>query len=123
MCERGYIIKAGSGINANVTTFSAKASDVQRSPLQVVFVIYPDIALLDLAGPLQVFAWARKQGTGELAYKTAIASHEGGSIHTDSVISVDTDLMKGWMRRQIDTFIVVGGDERLSRYAKHRVHR
>lgn len=110
MCERGYIIKAGSGRNANMTTFSAKASDEQRSPLQVVFVIYPDIALLDLAGPLQVFAWARKQGTGELAYKTAIASREGGSIPTDSLISVDTDPMKGWMRRQIDTLIVVGGD-------------
>ena len=93
-----------------MTSFSAKAREEQPSPLQVVFVIYPDIALLDLAGPLQVFAWAQRQGTSELGYETAIASHEGGSIPTDSVVSIDTDAMKRWMRRQIDTLIIVGGD-------------
>ena len=93
-----------------MTTFSAKTNDELRLPLQVVFVIYPDISLLDLAGPLQVFAWARLQGSGELAYETAITSHEGGSIPTDSVISVDTDPMESWMRRKIDTLVVVGGD-------------
>ncbi len=93
-----------------MTSFSAKRDDDQRLPLQAVFVIYPGIALLDLAGPLQVFTWARWQARGALGYKTAITSRDGGRIPTDSLVSVDTGSMESWLRRRIDTLVVVGGD-------------
>ena len=93
-----------------MTTFSAKSCDISRSPRPVVFVIYPDIVLLDLAGPLEVFSWARHQGTGALAYETAITSAEGGRIPTDTVVSIDSEPIENWAHRQIHTLVIVGGD-------------
>ncbi|MEM9342182.1 MAG: helix-turn-helix domain-containing protein [Pseudomonadota bacterium] len=77
---------------------------------QVVFVVFPEISLLDLAGPLQVFAWARHAGTGALAYDVANVSLAGGVVLSDTVLTVETEPMGHWADRAIDTLIVVGGD-------------
>ncbi len=78
--------------------------------MQVAFVIYPDIMLLDLAGPLEVFSWARHRGEGALAYEIAITSLQGGRIPTDTVVSIDSEPIENWVGRQIHTLVVVGGD-------------
>lgn len=91
-------------------SFSAKDEDDPQTPFQVVFVVYPDIVLLDLAGPLQVFARARRPGTGNRGYETTITSLKGGRIPTDTVVSIETEPLKNWTRREIHTLIVVGGD-------------
>ena len=57
-----------------MTANSANCCDCKPSPMQVVVVIYPDIFLLDLAGPLAVFSWAKERGDGALGYKVAITS-------------------------------------------------
>ncbi len=93
-----------------MTSFSAKDGDIPEQPRQVVFVVYPDIVLLDLAGPLQVLASARQPGTGKPGYETAIISREGGRIPTDTVVSIETEPMDNWVQGQIHTLIVVGGD-------------
>ena len=93
-----------------MTSFSAKDGEGLRLPLRVVFVIYPDIALLDLAGPLQVFVWARQQGSGRLAYAPVITSRDGGRIASDSLVSIDSEPMAPWVRRKIDSLVLVGGD-------------
>lgn len=93
-----------------MTSFSAKNGDIPEQPRQVVFVVYPDIVLLDLAGPLQVLASARQPGTGKPGYETAIISWEGGRIPTDTVVAIETEPMDNWVQRQIHTLIVVGGD-------------
>ncbi|MEM7171563.1 MAG: helix-turn-helix domain-containing protein [Pseudomonadota bacterium] len=95
----------------NLTSQSNSSSGSAPAPLQVVFIIYPDIVLLDLAGPLQVFAGARHEGGGgPLAYQTAIASVAGGRIQTDTVVSIDTEPMQSWLKRDIHTLVVVGGN-------------
>lgn len=93
-----------------MTANSAKIGDRERAPLPVTFVIYPDIFLLDLAGPLAVFSWARHRGTGALAYETAITSVEGGRIPTDTGVTIDSEPMENWVRRKIHTLVIVGGD-------------
>jgi transcriptional regulator GlxA family with amidase domain len=89
----------------------AKPRKYDRSPPRnVVFLVYPDIALLDLAGPLQVLNWARKPGAEEYGYKSSLVSHLGGSIPTDTLVSVDTEPAANWVDQQIDTLMVIGGD-------------
>lgn len=79
-------------------------------PFSVVFVVYPDIVLLDLAGPLQVFAGARRRGEQELAYETAVASVDGGKVQTDTIVAIESLPMRQWFRRRIHTLVVVGGN-------------
>lgn len=80
------------------------------APLRVVFVVYPEIAALDLAGPLQALAWAQRPETGELGYETIIASKHGGRVDTDTLLSVDTVPLRDLKLTRIDTLIIVGGD-------------
>ncbi|MEM9196837.1 MAG: helix-turn-helix domain-containing protein [Pseudomonadota bacterium] len=91
-------------------TFSAKADEPDPAAHRLVFVIYPEIALLDLAGPLQVFAWARRNGVGALGYEVAILSKSGGRIATDTLVSVDTDAIGTVRGTRVDSVIIVGGD-------------
>lgn len=91
-------------------SFYAKSID----PLNVVFIVYPDIVLLDLIGPLQVFTHARKNPQSGSAYQTHIVSFDGGRIETNTVLSIDTDPMAEWLGKNVQapihTLIVVGGD-------------
>ncbi|MEM1048397.1 MAG: helix-turn-helix domain-containing protein [Pseudomonadota bacterium] len=93
-----------------MTPFPAKNGDGDAPPLNVVFVIYPDIVLLDLAGPLSVFSWARHDGTGSLAYETAITSLKGGTVPTDTGVPIESEPMDRWVQRPIHTLVIVGGD-------------
>ncbi|MEM9100323.1 MAG: helix-turn-helix domain-containing protein [Pseudomonadota bacterium] len=93
-----------------MTAFSAKSDVMTGTTHHMVFVIYPKIALLDLAGPLQVFAWARHSETGARAYQIQIVSWEGGRVESDSLVSIDTDPMGDQLRDRIDTLVVIGGD-------------
>ncbi|MEO0327427.1 MAG: GlxA family transcriptional regulator [Pseudomonadota bacterium] len=93
-----------------MTSISAKQLSTEKSPLSVLFIIYPDIVLLDLAGPLQVFAGATRTRTGKLAYKTAIASLNGGPIQTDTIVSIESEPMASWRNKNIDILVIVGGN-------------
>ena len=90
--------------------FSANSRETSSDARQIVFLIYPGIALLDLAGPLQVFLWARTQGSGKFGYHAKIVSEFGGEVPSDSLLKVDTEPLKSLSGFHIDTLIVVGGD-------------
>ena len=76
----------------------------------VVFVVYPDIVILDLVGPLQVFTSANFYiNSSNPAYETTIVSRDGGKIKTNTLISIETNPLAFWKRRSIDTLVVVGG--------------
>ena len=92
-----------------MTSFSDKSKRTLRQPCSVVFVVYPDIKLLDLAGPLQVFADAGEDSDGPGPYKISVASMAGGKVQTDTLVSIETEAMSHWRRRKIHTLIVVGG--------------
>ncbi|MEM9104670.1 MAG: helix-turn-helix domain-containing protein [Pseudomonadota bacterium] len=106
-----------------MTSYSAKTPDGPKDRLPVVFVIYPDIVLLDLAGPLSVFSWARWNGTGALGYETAITSLGGGPVLTDTGITIDSEPMDRWLDRDIHTLVIVGGDGALDWMLDHTLIR
>ncbi|MFK7940978.1 MAG: GlxA family transcriptional regulator [Roseovarius sp.] len=93
-----------------MTSFYAKP----RDPLNVVFIVYPNIVLLDLVGPLQVFTHARQNPQSGPAYQTHIVSLDGGRIGTNTVLSIDTEVMADWLdihtNTPIHTVVIVGGD-------------
>ena len=93
-----------------MTAIYAKSEKRNSRRRSVVFVIYPDITLLDLTGPLQVFSCALKSGSGAPGYSTAIVSVDGGDVETDTPLPIRTDSIAKWARRSIHTLVVVGGD-------------
>ncbi len=97
-------------MNDNMTSFCAKSPD----PLNVVFIVYPDIVLLDLVGPLQVFTHARRNPQSGPAYQTHVVSLGGGHVETNTVLPIESDPLEDWLGRQkqtpIHTLVVVGGD-------------
>lgn len=74
----------------------------------ILFVVYPDVKLLDLAGPLQVFCDTLND-RGSPAYTTVVASMDGATIKSDTPVSLTTESLGKWVRRRVDTLIIVGG--------------
>lgn len=73
----------------------------------VVFVTFPNAKLLDVTGPMQVFADARFAG-GE-SYDLAIVSVDGGEQLTDTCVPLRTECMQRWQDRPIHTLLIAGG--------------
>ncbi len=71
-------------------------------------MIFPQIKLLDIAGPLQVFTDACRESRAQ--YEVTVVSLTGGKIATDTVLPVTASAAKPWRNRSIDTLIVAGGN-------------
>ena len=82
--------------------------------MDVVFIVYPNIVLLDLVGPLQVFTHARADECSKPAYKTHVVSFAGGNTETNTILPIDSEPIKDWLVRHqntsIHTLVVVGGE-------------
>lgn len=93
-----------------MASFYAKSPKDQRN---VVFVIYPDIVLLDLVGPLQVFSHAGKSSHTGPAYQPFVVSLTGGQTPTNTVVPIDSNPMADWLgagAKPLHTLVIVGGD-------------
>ncbi len=86
-----------------------KANNTPSQPRLTVFLVYPGVKLLDLAGPLQVFADAARSGGGLPAYRTKVASLDGGSIPSDTSVAVPSAPFASLAEEPIDTLLVIGG--------------
>ena len=89
-----------------MTSFSANPH--APPPRQVVFVVYPDIVLLDLVGPLQVFSHAPDPSRGAEGYACTVASLDGGMTPTNTVVAIPTVPLTAV--DAVHTLVVVGGD-------------
>ena len=79
-------------------------------PRRVVFVAFPDLQLLDLVGPLEVFSMADRfsdSGVGE--YAIEVVSPDGGVIRASSGLEIAAHRAIGTCGGPIDTLVVVGG--------------
>ncbi len=74
-------------------------------PRNIVFLVYPGFDLLDLAGPLAVFADAEALAKG--AYATSVVSAAGGQVLSSAGVAVATQAPD--LGRSRDTTIIVGG--------------
>ncbi len=88
---------------------SANIEDSDQSK-RVVFVVYPNIVLLDLVGPLQVFTHVLDQQDRSPGYETAVVSLRGGRVSTNTLVSIETEPISRYLGKSVHTLVVVGGD-------------
>lgn len=93
-----------------MTAKTAISHTPERDPKLVVFVVYPDIVLLDLVGPLQVFSHALDPVTRSNGYECIVVSVDGGLVETNTVVSIPSEPVSNLSNRPIHTLVVVGGD-------------
>jgi transcriptional regulator GlxA family with amidase domain len=105
-------------MNDNMTSFHAIPLSSLPERMNVVFIVYPNIVLLDLVGPLQVFTHARKDERSGPAYQTHVVSFHGGRTDTNTILEIDSDRLADWLELNQDTLIhtlvVIGGDGALA---------
>lgn len=77
----------------------------------VVFVVFEDLQLLDLAGPVDVLRGATEMGA-DPPYRTLLASADGRPVRSGSGVEIGVDASLDQLRRRrlpIDSLVVVGG--------------
>ena len=86
------------------------------STRRVVMVAYPDVQIIDVVGPLEVFANANRRldGTREdrraPRYSVEIVAAQAGPLRTMSGIQIVADRAFRDVRGPIDTLLVAGGE-------------
>ncbi len=75
----------------------------------VVIVAFDGVQLLDVAGPSSVFSCVERNRAG--SYTIIIASPKGGSILTNSGITLADTVPLKRLPNDIDTVLIAGGDE------------
>lgn len=78
-------------------------------PANVVLVTFEGAEAVDLAGPASVFSKAEQHRPG--TYRMHLASPSGGTVLTNAGLGIVGTLRLEDTPRDIDTLIVVGGDE------------
>jgi len=80
----------------------------------VALVAFPDVQVLDVTGPLEVFArtarWLREHGRrNDLAYTTELLATQPGTMATSNGLRLVVDHRLREVRGRIDTLLVAGG--------------
>ncbi|MEO0752752.1 MAG: AraC family transcriptional regulator, partial [Pseudomonadota bacterium] len=73
-------------------------------------MIYPDIVLLDLVGPLQVFSHALHPKTNALGYDCKVVSAAGTMTATNTVLQIPSEPIEKVINTHVHTLILIGGD-------------
>src|SRR3989449_6330172 len=89
-------------------------SSARTPTLRVAMLAYPDVQMLDVMGPLEVFArtsrWLRENRKQERdAYSIEIIGLKRGAFRASSGLRLHADRRFGEVRRGIDTLLVAGG--------------
>ncbi|MBB4278906.1 hypothetical protein [Rhizobium mongolense] len=79
--------------------------------LCIAFVVFGDVVVLELVGPLEAFTVARTAPLLSVGdpYSTRIVSEEGGPFVTRSGLEITTEPLSALDGIEIDTMIVIGG--------------
>ncbi|RXX45866.1 AraC family transcriptional regulator, partial [Streptomyces alfalfae] len=74
---------------------------------RVVIAVFPDVDLLDVTGPAEVFALADRETGGRPGYEVLLAGPEAGAVRTSAGVRLLTDLAFADTGR-VDTLLVPG---------------
>ncbi|GAA0488577.1 helix-turn-helix domain-containing protein [Streptomyces sp. NPDC046215] len=77
-------------------------------PHRVVIAVFPDVDLLDVAGPAEVFALANGESPGRARYDVRLASPRRGEVRTSAGVRLVTDLEFDDVGAAVDTLLVPG---------------
>lgn len=92
-----------------MTTSSDNDDKAAVSARDIVLVAFDGAEAIDIAGPASVFSKAEQLHPG--TYRIHIASPTGGTVLTNSGLSISGTRRLQDLPAEIDTLIVVGGDE------------
>lgn len=86
----------------------------------IVFVAYPDVELIDVCGPYDVFSYADRgfrmnEKTDRSVYKLHVVAPQAGPLRTSSGLQIVANHACPDFHEPIDTLIVGGGDEGMER--------
>ncbi|MFD9793200.1 GlxA family transcriptional regulator [Streptomyces sp. NPDC059070] len=77
-------------------------------PHRVVVAVFPDVDLLDVTGPAEVFALANRETGGRARYQVRLAGPGGGEVRTSAGVRLVADLAFGEVGGDVDTLLVPG---------------
>ncbi|MFE0099944.1 GlxA family transcriptional regulator [Streptomyces sp. NPDC059009] len=77
-------------------------------PHRVVIVVFPDVDLLDVTGPAEVFALANRETGGRAGYEVRLAGPAAGPVRTSAGVRLLADLAFDDVGGQVDTLLVPG---------------
>ncbi|GHC39736.1 GlxA family transcriptional regulator [Streptomyces cinnamoneus] len=75
---------------------------------RVVIVVFPDVDLLDVTGPAEVFALANRETAGRAGYQVRLAGPVAGEVRTSAGVRLLADLAFDEVGGQVDTLLVPG---------------
>ncbi|MEU1897465.1 GlxA family transcriptional regulator [Nocardiopsis dassonvillei] len=77
-------------------------------PHRVVIGVFPDVDLLDVTGPAEVFALANQEAPGRADYRVLLAGPTRGEVRTSAGVRLLTDVSFDDVGGQVDTLLVPG---------------
>ncbi|MEU6862375.1 DJ-1/PfpI family protein [Streptomyces sp. NPDC046876] len=75
---------------------------------RVVIAVFPDVDLLDVTGPAEVFALANRETGGRAGYRVQLAGPTAGVVATSAGVRLVTDLTFAEVEGVLDTLLVPG---------------
>ncbi|ROS45214.1 GlxA family transcriptional regulator [Amycolatopsis thermoflava] len=75
---------------------------------RVVIAVFPDVDLLDVTGPAEVFTLANRATRGSAGYVVQLAGPDGGVVATSAGVRLVTDLAFADVDGALDTLLVPG---------------
>ncbi|MET9511231.1 DJ-1/PfpI family protein [Streptomyces flavidovirens] len=78
------------------------------TPHRVVIAVFPDVDLLDVTGPAEVFALANRQTGGRAGYEVRLAGPDAGPVVTSAGVRLLADLAFADVGAAVDTLLVPG---------------
>lgn len=82
--------------------------DASHRPHRVVIAVFPDVDLLDVTGPAEVFALADRETGGRAGYHVVLAGPAVGPVRTSAGVRLLTDVAFDDVGDQVDTLLVPG---------------
>ncbi|MEU0934945.1 GlxA family transcriptional regulator [Embleya sp. NPDC005971] len=80
-------------------------------PHRVVIAVFPDVDLLDVTGPAEVFALANLETEGRAEYRVRLAGPAAGAVRTSAGVRLLADLAFDEVGDDVDTLLVPGAVE------------
>ncbi|MEU1424565.1 DJ-1/PfpI family protein [Kitasatospora sp. NPDC005751] len=81
------------------------------TPHRVVIAVFPDVDLLDVTGPAEVFALANRETGGRAGYEIRLAGPDSGPVVTAAGVRLIADLSFSEVGAAVDTLLVPGAVE------------
>ncbi|MET8685263.1 DJ-1/PfpI family protein [Streptomyces sp. NPDC004732] len=75
---------------------------------RVVIAVFPDVDLLDVAGPAEVFALANRETADRAGYEVRLAGPTAGAVRTSAGVRLLADVSFDEVGADVDTLLVPG---------------